>query len=238
MAGNTPTAVLIDFHGTLAQTEPLDESVRRAAASLGVEFDPIQVTAIADAVAHAGWPGGPGTPRVRPSFAAAWANRDLTEDDHAEAYTGLVEQVWSDNPRLGCEGLAEALYARLVAPDGWHAYADTISTLTALREGGVRTAMVSNIGFDVRAVCKELGFDTLIDEWALSYELGVCKPSPEIFRRACFQLDVEPEDALMVGDTLADAGAASIGCRTLLLPATGPGTVHGLDAVIRITGRN
>ncbi|GLZ79079.1 hydrolase [Actinorhabdospora filicis] len=238
MAGNTPTAVLLDFHGTIAQIEPTDESVRRAAACLEVELDPIRVTAIADAVVHAGWPSGRGPTRVRPSLAAAWANRDLSEAEHAEAFTGLVEQIWLDNPRLGFEGLAEAMYARLVAPDGWHAYADTIPMLTALRERGIKTAVVSNIGFDLRPVAKELGFDTLVDEWVLSYELGVCKPNPEIFQRACFALDVEPADALMVGDTLADAGAASIGCRTLLLPATGPGTVHGLDAVIRITERN
>lgn len=238
MAGNTPTAVLLDFHGTLAQIEPTEESVRLAAASLEVELDPIRVTAIADAVVHAGWPSGPGPKRVRPSLAAAWANRDLSEADHAEAFTSLVEQIWLDNPRLGFEGLAEAMYARLVAPDGWRAYSDTMRVLQGLRERGIKTAVVSNIGFDLRPVAKELGIDTLVDEWLLSYELGVCKPDPEIFHRACFALDVEPGDTLMVGDTLADAAAVSIGCRTLLLPATGPGTEHGLDAVIRITDRN
>jgi hypothetical protein len=34
-----------------------------------------------------------------------------------------------------------------------------------------------------------------------------------------------------VGDTVADAGAVAVGLRTLLLPASPPGAVHGLRAV-------
>ncbi|MEV0647218.1 HAD-IA family hydrolase [Phytomonospora sp. NPDC050363] len=238
MAGNTPKAVLLDFHGTIAQIEPAPVAVARAAAACEVELDPIRITAIADALNLAGWPSGPGPLRVRPRLAAAWANRDLTEADHEEAFTGLAAQVWEDNPRLGFEGLAEALYARLVSPEGWLNYADTLGMLTTLRERGIPTAVVSNIGFDLRPVAKHLGLDELVDVWLLSYELGVCKPDPAIFQRACMLLDVECEDALMVGDTLADAAAVNAGCRTLLLPVTPAGTVHGLDAVIRLTERN
>lgn len=238
MAGNTPKAVLLDFHGTIAQVEPITTQVTRAAAACEVDLDPIRITAIADALNHAGWPSGPGPARVRPHLAAAWANRDLSEADHAEAFTGIAEQVWADNPRLGFEGLAEAMYARLTSPDGWVNYADTLDTLTTLRERGVPVAVISNIGFDLRPVAKELGLDVLVDTWLLSYELGVCKPDPAIFRHACMLLDAEPEETLMVGDTLADAAAATIGCRTLLLPASPPGQAHGLDAVIRLTDRN
>jgi len=238
VAGNTPKAVLLDFHGTLAQVEPAPVAVARAAASCEVELDPIRITAIADALNLAGWPSGPGPARVRPHLASAWANRDLSEADHEEAYTGVAAQIWADNPRLGFEGLADALYARLVAPQGWLAYADTLPMLAALRERGIPTAVISNIGFDLRPVAKELGVDVLVDTWLLSYELGVCKPDPAIFQRASMLLDVEPEECLMVGDTLADAAASTVGCATLLLPASPAGSVHGLDAVIRLTDRN
>ena len=37
----------------------------------------------------------------------------------------------------------------------------------------------------------------------------------------------------MVGDHVADGGAADAGLRTLLLPMTPTGSEHGLDAVLR-----
>jgi len=37
----------------------------------------------------------------------------------------------------------------------------------------------------------------------------------------------------MVGDHVADGGAADAGLRTLLLPMTPAGSEHGLDAVLR-----
>jgi HAD superfamily hydrolase (TIGR01509 family) len=47
----------------------------------------------------------------------------------------------------------------------------------------------------------------------LSYEHGVQKPDPRLFRTACTALGVEPRDVLMVGDDRrADGGAAALGC--------------------------
>jgi haloacid dehalogenase superfamily, subfamily IA, variant 3 with third motif having DD or ED/haloacid dehalogenase superfamily, subfamily IA, variant 1 with third motif having Dx(3-4)D or Dx(3-4)E len=66
----------------------------------------------------------------------------------------------------------------------------------------------------------------------LSYEVGAIKPEPAIFRHACAELGVQPTRALMVGDTTADAGAAQVGCSTLVLPATPPGEPHGLAAIL------
>jgi beta-phosphoglucomutase-like phosphatase (HAD superfamily) len=70
----------------------------------------------------------------------------------------------------------------------------------------------------------------------LSYEVGVVKPDPEIFRRATNLLGLSAEQTLMVGDSWRDdAGAAAIGIRTLILPRT-IGPVHGLASVLRLVG--
>ncbi|MEK8105188.1 HAD family hydrolase [Micromonospora sp. M12] len=61
---------------------------------------------------------------------------------------------------------------------------------------------------------------------------GRCKPDPAIFWRACGMLGVESEQALMVGDTPADAGAVAAGCSALVLPAAEPGRENGLGAVL------
>ena len=97
-------------------------------------------------------------------------------------------------------------------------------TLRALHAAGIKVAVVSNIGFDIRPHLRRLGpgrawstRSCCRTRWA------ACKPDPAIFLRACAQLGVDPERTLMVGDTPADAGAVKAGCAALVLPAAEPG---------------
>lgn len=224
-------AVLFDFHGTVAQVEAPLEWVTKAAATCGVTVDPEEATALAKALLEAGRAGGPLPSGVPEHLAEAWRLRDLDRAHNRVAYTGLAATVPSAIP-----GLAEALYDRLLIVDGWRAYADTRQVLRTLRDNGVGTALVSNIGFDLRPLTAHLGFGDLIDVFTLSYEVGYCKPDREIFAAACRSLGVRPERALMVGDTPADAGAVSLGCRCLILPCSGPEATHGLRAVLDVAG--
>ncbi|WP_371687546.1 HAD family hydrolase [Micromonospora sp. KC721] len=220
-------AVLFDFHGTLAQVEEPHEWVRQAAAACGVTLERMRATVLADRLVTAGRAGGPLPARVPPRLAELWADRDLYEHAHREAYTGLAETV-----DAGIEGFADALYERLLAPDGWVPYPGAEPTLRALREAGLKVAVVSNIGFDIRPLLAAWGLDALVDAYALSYEVGRCKPDPGIFLRACGMLGVDPERTLMVGDTPTDAGAVHAGCAVLVLPCADPGRDNGLGAVL------
>lgn len=225
-------AVLFDFHGTLLQVEPAVRWVRLAAESCGVSLDPARAAGLADALLTAGRAGGPKPSRIPPELVEAYADRDLSERAHRDAYAGLAATV-----HTGIPGLPDALYERVLAPDGWQPYADTLPTLRALRERGVPVAVVSNIGFDPRPVAAAHGVADLVDHWLLSYELGTCKPDPAIFLHACAALRADPGRTLMVGDTPADAGAGAVGCPTLVLPASEPGDEHGLTAVVDLLGR-
>jgi HAD superfamily hydrolase (TIGR01509 family) len=224
-----PAAVLFDFHGTLAQVEDAVTWVREAARTRGVGLDRLHATALADRLVTAGRAGGPLPTRVPPHLAEVYADRDLCPHAHRAAYTGLLESVESD-----MAGLAEALYERLLVPEGWRAYPDTLPTLGALRAAGVPVAVVSNVGFDIRGICAELGFAALVDEFVLSYEVGRCKPDPAIFLRACGLLGVDPERVLMVGDTPADAGAVAAGCQALIIPPAPPGAPNALGSVLAL----
>jgi HAD superfamily hydrolase (TIGR01509 family) len=221
-------AILLDFHGTLAQVEEPVRWVTKAALACGVTLDRGRATALADRLTTAGRPGGPRPPRVPPHLAEDWADRDLYAHAHRAAYTGLAATV-----DAGIEGLADALYERLLLADGWSLYTDTIPTLTALRAAHVPVAVVSNIGFDLRLLAADLGFADLVDEFVLSFEVGRCKPDRAIFEKACAMLRADPERVLMVGDTPADAGAAA-GCSVLVLPESEPGHEHGLSAILRL----
>ncbi|WP_306205119.1 HAD family hydrolase [Actinoplanes sp. RD1] len=224
-------AVLFDFHGTLAQVEDAVTWVTAAAAACGSTIDRGKATILADRLVTAGRAGGPLPRRVPIHLAEHWADRDLYEHSHRAAYTGLAATVSTD-----VEGLADALYDRLLAPDGWLPYPDTGPTLRTLHEAGIKVGVVSNVGFDIRPLFAAWGLDGLIDAWALSYEVGRTKPDPAIFLRACGMLGVDPERTLMVGDTPADAGAVQAGCAALVLPAAEPGRPNGLSASLALAG--
>ncbi|WP_203839426.1 HAD family hydrolase [Winogradskya humida] len=224
-------AVLFDFHGTLAQVEEPVTWVTAAAAACGADLDRAKATILADRLVTAGRAGGPLPRRVPIHLAEHWADRDLYEHSHRAAYTGLAETVMTD-----VQGLADALYDRGMGPAGWLPYADTEPTLRTLHEAGIKVAVVSNIGFDIRPHFAEWGLDGLIDAFALSYEIGRTKPDPAIFLRACGMLGVDPEHTLMVGDTPADAGAVQAGCAALVLPAAEPGRSNGLSASLALAG--
>jgi HAD superfamily hydrolase (TIGR01509 family) len=224
-------AVLFDFHGTLAQVEDPVTWVIAAAAACGAELPRGTATGLADRLVTAGRAGGPAPYRVPPQLAEVYADRDLYEHCHRAAYTGLAATVHTE-----VDGLADALYERGLGPDGWLPYADTEPTLRTLHDAGVKVAVVSNIGFDIRPLFAAWHLTGLIDEFVLSYEVGRCKPDPAIFLRACGMLGADPERTLMVGDTAADAGAVTAGCAALVLPAAEPGRTNGLGATLALAG--
>src|SRR3954468_24671318 len=224
-------AVLFDFHGTLAQVEDPIQWVQAAAVACGHELDRGKATMLADRLVMAGRAGGPLPTRVPPHLAMDWADRDLYAQSHRAAYTGLAATVATE-----VEGLANALYKRLLGPEGWLPYADTEPTLRTLHDAGIKVGVVSNIGFDIRPHFAAWGLTGLVDAFALSYEVGRTKPDPAIFLRACGMLGADPERTLMVGDSPAGAGAVQAGCAALVLPAAEPGRFNGLGATLALAG--
>jgi HAD superfamily hydrolase (TIGR01509 family) len=222
-------AVLFDVAGTLAMPEDRDAWLAGAASALGLTLD--DPAALAEELERTGRPGGPYPATVPSALIDTYNQRDAGPDLHRAAYAGLLATA----PSLSDPRLAAALYERILAPDGWMAYPDAAPTLRALRERGIRTVAVSNVGFDLRPVLDGLGLLDRLDAVLLSFELGAVKPDPRVFAAACAAVDVAPAEALMVGDhAAADGGAADAGIRTLLIPMSPPGAPHGLDAVLAL----
>lgn len=162
------------------------------------------------------------------------SSRDLNPEIHREVYDQLMDHARQTSDVDISPALAAELY-RIMA-DQWRPYADARPVLRCLRQAGIRTALVSNVGIDIRGVLDRYGISDYLDTTVLSCQAGTVKPEPAIFQHAMQALGVRPEECLMVGDSyLADAGAAAIGIRTLLLPRT-EGRIHGLDIVCRIVG--
>ncbi|MEV0261890.1 HAD family hydrolase [Streptomyces sp. NPDC050617] len=210
----TVKGVLFDFSGTLFHAEPTQSWLRAALRDTGTRVDEEESARLVRLLDEAGaMPGGPAPRAVPAHLADVWARRDESAALHRAAYTGLAREVPLPRPEL-----YEALYARHMEPAAWSPYEDAAAVLAELRHRGVRTAVVSNIGWDLRPVFRAHGLDGGVDAYVLSYEHGVQKPHPRLFHAACDALGLAPGDTLMVGDNpCADAGAGAIGCAVHLV---------------------
>ncbi|HPY24842.1 MAG TPA: HAD-IA family hydrolase [Mycobacterium sp.] len=187
-------AVLFDFSGTLARLEDDDTWFD------GTGLDAGQRAEVMDRLTH-------------PTVAVdhhAWGYRDLDTSMHREAYLHVLLDAGLAVPH------AESLYARCIDPNQWTVYPDTVAVLDGLRANGIRTAVVSNIAWDVRSVLVSAGTDA--DEYVLSYQVGVAKPDRGIFEVALSRLGVDAGHAVMVGDSVENDGAAAeLGCGFVLV---------------------
>ncbi|WP_069812184.1 HAD family hydrolase [Streptomyces sp. TP-A0874] len=210
----TIEGVLFDFSGTLFHIEPAERWLRTALEREGVALSDEETARWTAALEDAGaQPGGAEPRRVPPHLRDGWANRDRRAEEHRATYIGLAREAALPWPRV-----YEALYERHSEPEAWLPYPDTQPVLRALSERGLPVGVVSNVGWDLRPVFRAHGLDGLVEAYTLSYEHGVQKPEPELFRLACATLGLAPERVLMVGDSQANDGAAvTVGCTVRLV---------------------
>ena len=109
------------------------------------------------------------------------------------------EQLW-DTWNLGGVFLGRRLFD------------DAIEMLETLRDRGHTLGSVTNRAFGGPRFLEEvrgLGLAQFFDEITISCDLGYMKPRPEIFQHALNALGVEPQETVMVGDSLrADVAGA------------------------------
>jgi putative hydrolase of the HAD superfamily len=216
-------AVLFDAGDTLIRLSGSGEALlHRAAATLGVDqLDPEEVGQVWRRVLD------------RSGTAEELAKgRDLSNARHREVWIALYDAA-------GCErlapGLSEELYALTVSAESWEAFPDTLPTLRAVRDRGLRVGIVSDTGFDLRPAMDQLGLTPFVNSVVMSFEHGVCKPAATVFLTACDQLQVHPERTLMVGDNpLTDSGAVTAGMYVFLLPRPAKTGPRGLGHILSL----
>jgi HAD superfamily hydrolase (TIGR01549 family) len=100
-------------------------------------------------------------------------------------------------------------------------YEDVLPTLALLRDHKLKLGLVSNTGRDLARFVAHHGLD--VDAAVASGAHGKTKPHPAIFHAALERLEVEPADAVMVGDSPDDdvAGAQAVGMTGILLDREG-----------------
>jgi putative hydrolase of the HAD superfamily len=196
------SAVLFDVDFTLARPGPElgPEGYVRAGARHGLTLDPERYE----------------EGRVA-AVAALERHPELEHDD--EIWFAFTERIV-----LGMGGTPPASYDCAVEiTRGWERhenfelYDDVVPVLSELRSAGLKIGLVSNSARDVRAFALHHHLD--VDAGIGSFHHGKTKPHASIFRAVLDLLEVAPEEAAMVGDTIdADIeGARAIGMRAVLV---------------------
>ena len=198
----TVRAVLFDVDFTLAKPGPDlgPEGYRRLGARFGLALDP----------------GRYGDAR---RLAVEKLERHPELDHDEEVWVAFTEQIIR-----GMGGNSDRAYECAVEMTrAWeHAYNfdiydDVLPTLAELRAYGLRLGLVSNTGRDLEQFVRHHGLD--VDAALASGAHGKTKPHPTIFLAVLERLEVEPAEAVMVGDSLEEdvEGARALGMRGLLV---------------------
>jgi HAD superfamily hydrolase (TIGR01549 family) len=204
--GGRIEAVLFDVDFTLAKPGPLlgPDGYRDAGRRFGLELDPeryaeARAAAVGDLEHH---------PELEHDE-EVWVR--FTED--------IVRGMGGEGP--DCRAVAEAITEGWLHSENFELYEDALPVLAELRRRGLKIGLVSNTSRDLDSFVRHFRLD--VDAWLSSGSHGKVKPSPTIFRAVLELLEVEPEAAVMIGDSPADdvAGAEAIGMRALLLDREG-----------------
>ena len=221
------SAVLFDYSGTLFRLEEDDSWF----AGMAVDERAVDGHVQAELMRRLTAPTGRSVSMTDEQY-RAWANRDLAPHLHREAYLHVLRESGLADHH------AQALYDRVIDPASWTPYPDTARVFKNLQAQGIRTAVVSNIAFDVRPAFTAIGAAGHVDEFVLSFEVGAIKPDPAIFTTALDRLGVAAQDTLMVGDSEeADGGARAVGCQFALVdPLPTAERPDGLIAALQSVG--
>jgi putative hydrolase of the HAD superfamily len=121
----------------------------------------------------------------------------------------------------GARACADELVQAWEQHERFTLYEDALPALAVLREHGVKIGLISNGSRDLEEFVVHHGLDA--DCVVGSRDFGRTKPHPEIFLHALALLEVEPEDAAMIGDSYEDdiEGARALGMRAFLLDRDG-----------------
>ena len=206
-APNQPTrAVLLDALGTLVELEP--PWVPLAAV---LEMDEADV---ASAV------------KAEMDFYKEHAHegRDAESLDALRARCADILS-WELDREVPLETMMEAFRFR--------AFDDARPALDELRKNGVRLVCVSNWDISLPEVLDRCGLGNAFDGIVTSAGSGVRKPDPAIFHAALDLAGCGADEALHIGDTVAEdiAGAGAAGIRALHLDRSGGGDIASLTEV-------
>lgn len=194
-------AITFDAAGTLFHlAEPVGVTYSAIALEFGIDLTPASL----NCGFQAAWNRAPQL------HSASHPDPDTSADDsERDWWKERVRETFREASRLQSpvfavsEETMDALFDRLFVefgkPDLWRLFPDTLPALDRL-VGRAPLAVISNFDRRFHGIAAGLGLTRYFETVVLSGDLGVAKPSPEIFREAARCLGLPPERILHVGD--------------------------------------
>ena len=158
----------------------------------------------------------------------------VSRDEFIEKYWGRDLQYNLKVMGLSYEILnfCNRAYAKNV--DSVRIYPDTIDTLRKLK--GYPKAIITNTPRDCAIqIIKSLKLEEFFEHVVTSDEVSMGKPSPEIVYKSCLDLNVEPKDVVLVGDTASDIEAGkSAGCTVIGMRIKADYKINSLSDLVNL----
>jgi HAD superfamily hydrolase (TIGR01549 family) len=133
----------------------------------------------------------------------------------------VIEHMGGAGPAV--TACAREIYDEWAASRHFSLYDDVAPVLGALARSGIRLGLISNTHRCLTSFQSHFELGGLITAALSSSEHGFNKPHPSIFRTALRLLQVEPTEAVMVGDNVRQdiEGALGAGMRAVLVCRSG-----------------
>jgi putative hydrolase of the HAD superfamily len=191
-------------------------------------------------------------PRMN-DYLIALCDRDISfnaDETRAQAINTAKYQYLCELLNIGTEQAEAQEIARAIQnvynqPHSWRLFPGTIETLEALKERGIRLAIISNWTMNLEGLLQALGLAHYFDAIVVSTVVHLYKPQPEIFHLAAKLLKAEPSQCLHVGDSFAAdvQGALAAGFDAVLFDPHGTSqhnftpTITALSQLIPLLAR-
>ena len=225
-------AIFFDVAGTLVLTrERIGLSYARLAQCYGLDADDKAVGAAFRRAFNA----APGL-----AFGPGHDARELRRLER-EWWRRVVVDTFADFGQFcDFDGYFAALFDFLGDPANWKTDPEAVELLIRLKERGHALGVITNFDYRVYGILDGLGLGRYFDSMTISSEAGWAKPAPEIFHAALARHQLQPGEALHVGDSadtdLAGAQAAGIAAMLLDRKAADRCSISGRSARVTALG--
>lgn len=86
---------------------------------------------------------------------------------------------------------------------------NTVKFLKDLKNQGYKIYILSNISGDSYKFVSQYDFFDFVDGGVYSYELHICKPNKEIYKKLLDKYNLEPKDTIFIDDMLPNIKSAN-----------------------------
>ncbi len=149
-----------------------------------------------------------------------YINRDVKE-----FYTSYASMVFAylHITDIPVKAFSAAMMEKSPPRSEWRTFADALPCLDKLKEQGTPIGLLTNWDLGARDLLKSMDLYHYFDSIVVSSEIQAEKPDPQGFLQSLKNLQLEPEDAIYVGDNFYDdvVGANNVGIKALLVERWG-----------------